>query len=340
MDVNDKEKKRLAALNQVEKAFGKGALITASDFEDAVYDVIPSGSLGIDRLSGIGGYAKGRIIEIYGPNASGKTTLTLHAIANCQARGGHCAFIDAEHTFPKEYAQAIGVDLTKLDLTKPNSGEQSLEIVDMLTRSGAYDLIVIDSVSALVPMKELADDMGKMQPGSQARLMGNALRKLVSNVGRGDGTTIIFLNQIRMKIGVMFGSPETTSGGNALGFFSTLRVDVRRTGSIKKGEDVIGGRTRVKIVKNKLAGTAYHTCEFDMYSNNEYGAGICYAGEVFDAAIQLGIIDKAGAWYSYEGERLGQGRDNVVKVFKEGPFFDVINKAVRKEYGLDDKTEA
>jgi len=330
----NKEAARQAAIAAIEKAFGKNTITAASDYAAPDVEVIPSGSLGIDFLSGIGGYARGRIIEIYGPNASGKTTLTLHAIAEAQKRGGKCAFVDAEHTFHHDYAQAIGVNLETLDLHNPDSGEEALEVVDILTKSTAYDLIVIDSVSALVPKKEIEGEMGDSHVGLQARLMGQACRKLAGSVSK-TGTTVIFLNQLRTKIGVMFGSPETTSGGNSLAFYASLRLDVRRIGSIKSGDTVIGGRTRVKVVKNKLAGTSYATCEFDMYSNNEYGAGISYHGEVFEAAVKLGIIDKAAAWYSYNEERLGQGKDNAVLALKKHPeIFAVVDAAVRKELGL------
>ncbi len=332
----DKDKARLAAMATIEKQFGKGAISTVADYKAPDVEVIPTGSLGLDKLTGIGGYARGRIIEIYGPNASGKTTLTLHAIAETQKMGGKCAFVDAEFAFDPKYAQAIGVDLEKLDLNKPENGEQALEVVDILTRSEAYDLIVIDSVSALVPQAEIEGEMGASHVGLQARLMGQALRKLVGTVAK-TGTTIIFLNQLRMKIGVMFGSPETTTGGHSLEYYAALRIDVRRIGSINKGTkeepDIIGGRTRVKIIKNKLAGTSYSTCEFNMYSNNEFGAGISYAGEVFEAAVKLGIIEKSGAWYSYAGEKLGQGQDNCMLMLKNAPnLFDTINQAVRKEY--------
>jgi len=330
----DKAKSRDAALAAIEKAFGKGCISAADDYQAPDVQVIPSGSLGIDKLTGTGGYPRGRIIEIYGPNASGKTTLTLHAIAACQRVGGYCAFIDAEHTFHAGYAEAIGVDLSRLDLHKPATGEEALEAVDILTKSAAYDLIVIDSVSALVPQKEIEGEMGDSHVGLQARLMGQALRKLVGTMGK-TGTTIIFLNQLRMKIGVMFGSPETTSGGESLKFYASLRLDVRRIGSIKVGEDVIGGRTRVKCVKNKLAGTSYATCEFDLYSNNEHGAGISYTGEVFEAAVNLGIIEKSGAWYAYGGERLGQGKVNALQELAAHPeVFAALNVAVRKELGL------
>lgn len=330
----DKEAARKKALALIRKKLG-AEIDSASKIEAEKIEVIPTGSLGIDKLTGIGGYPKGRIIEIYGPNASGKTTLTLHAIANCQRSGGMCAFIDAEHTFHREYATALGVDLDKLDLHKPDSGEEALEAVDILTKSHAYDLIVVDSVSALVPQKEVEGEMGDSHVGLQARLMGQALRKLAS-VAAKSGTTIIFLNQLRMKIGVMFGSPETTSGGNSLPFYASLRLDVRRIGTIKKGEDVIGGRTRVKVKKNKFAGTAAHSIEFDMHSNNEYGAGISYVGEVFEAGVKLNIVDQAGAWYTFEDGSRSQGKDNAVLFLKKHPaVFEQLNKSVRQALLLD-----
>lgn len=328
----DKKSAREQALKSAKKTLNVD-IKSAKDTDDIKVDVIPSGSLGIDILTGIGGYPRGRIVEIYGPNASGKTTLTLHAIAECQKLGGFCAFIDAEHTFVKEYAEAIGVNLENLDVFRPDSGEQALQVVEHLTRSEGYDLVVIDSVAALVPAKEISGEMGDSHVGLQARLMGQALRKLVGVVSK-TNTTIIFLNQLRSKIGVMFGNPETTSGGNSLGFYASLRLDVRKIKQLKQGDLIIGGRTRVKMVKNKLKVPTTQIIEFDMYSNNEFGAGISYVGEVFEAAVNLKLVDQSGAWYTVAGERV-HGKDNCVKFLTENPeVFETLNKQVRKEYRL------
>lgn len=305
---------REAALAAIKKKFGK-EVQTAADFQEPVVDVIPTGSLNLDIKLGTGGYPRGRIIEIFGPNASGKTTLTLHAIANLQKMGGRAAFVDAECALDLNYAESIGIDLAELDYFRPETGEEALEVVEMLAKSSDYGLIVIDSVSALVPSKEVEGEMGDSHVGLQARLMGQALRKLTGIVAK-TGTTLIFLNQLRMKIGVMFGNPETTSGGNSLPFYASVRLDVRRIGTLKIGDDVIGGRTKVKIIKNKLAGTAFHEMEFNMYSNNEHGCGISRVHEVFEQAVNLGIIEKAGSWFSYEGEKLGQGSDNAISALQ------------------------
>lgn len=324
---------REKALAEIKKKLG--GIVTPAIKLKTETEVIPSGSLGIDKLTGIGGYPKGKIIELYGPEASGKTSLALHAIANCQKMGGRCVFIDAECTFHQEYSKAIGVDLDTLDLMRPDTGEEALEAVDILTRSAAYDLIVIDSVSALVPAAELKGEMGDSHVGLQARLMGQALRKLTGSVSK-TGTTIIFINQLRMKIGVMFGSPEVTSGGKALSFYASLRLDIRRIGTLKKEGEVIGGRTRVKVKKNKLAGTAAHSIEFDMHSNNEWGAGISYIGEVFEAGVNLELVEKAGAWYEFESGQRFQGKDNAVRWLKENPEeFEKLNKNVRQGMHLD-----
>lgn len=326
MAKTSKKEGREAALEAIQKKFGRKP-VSAAEFDEPVSDVIPTGSLGLDINLGVGGYPRGRIIEIYGPNASGKTTLTLHAIANAQRQGIRCAFVDAEHALDLHYVSAIGVDLEQLDYMRPESGEEALEVVEILSKSDEYGLIVVDSVAALVPQREVEGDMGASHVGLQARLISQAMRKLVGVVAK-NGTTLILLNQLRQKVGVMYGSPDVTSGGQALGFYASVRLDVRRVGTLKVGDDVIGGRTRVKIVKNKMAGTAFHKHEFDMYSNNEYGAGISYEGEVFERAVQLGLIDKAGAWYSYEGERLGQGKDNALLALKKHP---VVLKNLTKQ---------
>lgn len=308
---------REAALAAIKKKFGR-EVVAASDFNEPVTDVIPTGSLNLDIFTGIGGYPRGRVIEIYGPNASGKTTLTLHAIAAIQKQGGQAAFVDAECALDLNYAAAIGVDLSSLDYFRPETGEEALEVVETLTKSASYGLIVIDSVSALVPSKEVEGDIGDSHVGLQARLMGQALRKLTGAASK-TGTTVMFLNQLRMKIGVMFGNPETTSGGNALAFYASLRLDVRRIGTLKSGDTAIGGRTRVKIIKNKLAGTAFNDMEFNMYSNNEHGAGISRDQEIFERAVHLGLVEKSGAWFSYQEQKLGQGSDNACAKLRESP---------------------
>lgn len=302
---------------EIKKKYGK-ELQKASKFEGAKVEVVPSGSLGLDQALGVGGYPLGRIIEIYGPFASGKTTLTLQAIAQAQKVGKNCAFIDAECALDLDYAQDLGVKLDELAYYRPETGEEALEVMELMVRSTDFDLIVIDSVAALVPTAEVEGDMGASHVGLQARLMGQALRKLTS-VAAENNTGLIFLNQLRMKIGVTWGSPETTSGGKALPFYASVRLNIKRIGSIKKGDRVIGGRSRVKVTKNKLAGTAYTEVEFDMHSNNEFGCGISLAGEVLDYAEALGIVEKSGAWYSYKGDNIGQGRDNSVATLKENP---------------------
>jgi recombination protein RecA len=313
--VDDNRKKALtAALSQIERQFGKGAIMRMGD-SSAVRDVeiVSTGSLQLDVALGIGGLPRGRVVEIYGPEASGKTTLTLEVIAQAQKAGGAAAFIDAEHALDPQYAEKIGVDVDELLVSQPDTGEQALEIADMIVRSGAVDVVVIDSVAALVPKAELEGDMGDTHVGLQARLMSQALRKLTANINRSK-TMLIFINQIRMKIGVMFGSPETTTGGNALKFYSSVRLDIRRIGAIKRGDEVVGNETRVKVVKNKLA-PPFKKVEFDIL----YGEGISREGELIDLGVQHGLVDKAGAWYSYKGDRIGQGRDNVREFLKQNP---------------------
>ena len=313
----DKNQDKLKALQlakaQIEKQFGKGSIMTFDSNAVTEVEVIPTGSLGLDIALGIKGYPKGRIVEIYGPESSGKTTLTLHAIANAQKAGGICAFIDAEHALDAKYAEKLGVNLNDLLISQPDTGEQALEIVEQLVNSGAIDLIVVDSVAALTPKAEIEGDMGDSHMGLQARLMSQALRKLTATVKK-TNCTIIFINQLRMKIGVMFGSPETTTGGNALKFYASIRLDIRRTGTIKKGEDSIGNETKVKVVKNKLA-PPFKQAEFDIM----FGEGISKSGEIIDTAVNYNILDKSGAWYSYKGEKIGQGRDNVKEYLRSSP---------------------
>jgi recombination protein RecA len=301
-----------AALSQIEKQFGKGSVMRLGD-EGATANVqaIPSGSLGLDLALGIGGLPRGRIVEIYGPESSGKTTLTLQVIAEAQQLGGTAAFIDAEHALDPQYAKKLGVDLEDLLVSQPDSGEQALEICDMLVRSGAVDVVVVDSVAALTPKAEIEGEMGDSHMGLHARLMSQALRKLTANIKRSN-TLVVFINQIRMKIGVMFGNPETTTGGNALKFYASVRLDIRRIGAIKKGEEVIGSQTRVKVVKNKLA-PPFRQCEFDIL----YNEGISKEGELIDLGVERGIVDKSGAWFSYNKERIGQGKDNARQYLKE-----------------------
>jgi len=313
--VDDNRKKALAAaLGQIEKQFGKGAVMRMGD-ASAVRDieVVSTGSLGLDIALGIGGLPRGRVVEIYGPESSGKTTMTLQAIAECQKAGGTCAFVDAEHALDPTYAEKLGVNVDDLLVSQPDTGDQALEITDMLVRSGAVDMVVIDSVAALTPKAEIEGDMGDSHVGLHARLMSQALRKLTANIKRSN-TLVCFINQIRMKIGVMFGSPETTTGGNALKFYSSVRLDIRRIGAIKKGDEVIGNETRVKVVKNKMA-PPFKQAEFEIL----YGEGSSREGELIDLGVKQGLIDKAGAWYSYNGDRIGQGKDNVRNFLKENP---------------------
>ena len=326
---NDKANARAQALNlaisQITKSFGDGSIMKLGDAKKIDVQLIPSGSLSLDLALG-GGYPKGRIIEIYGPESSGKTTLTLHAIAEIQKQGGTAAFIDAEHALDPAYAKRIGVDTANLLISQPDNGEQALEICETLVRSGAVDLIVVDSVAALVPQAEIDGDMGDAQMGLQARLMSQAMRKLTGIISKSKAT-VIFINQIRMKIGVMFGNPETTTGGNALKFYASVRLDIRRIGQIKEGDNITGNRTKVKIVKNKIA-APFRTAEFDIM----YNEGISKVGDVLDLAVQYGIMDKAGAFLKYNGETLGQGRESVKKLFREKPeLMQEIEKKVRAE---------
>jgi recombination protein RecA len=326
----DKQKALTAALAQIEKQFGKGSIMRLGDAEiHQDIQVVSSGSLGLDIALGVGGLARGRVIEIYGPESSGKTTLTLHAIAEMQKIGGTCAFIDAEHALDVQYASRLGVDVNNLLISQPDTGEQALEIADALVRSGSIDLIVIDSVAALVPRAEIEGDMGDSLPGLQARLMSQALRKLTGAIKR-TNTTVIFINQIRMKIGVMFGSPETTTGGNALKFYASMRLDIRRIGSIKKGDEVVGNETRVKVVKNKVS-PPFREAIFDIM----YGHGISREGEIIDMGVEADIVEKSGSWYAYNGDRIGQGKDNVREFLKENPAIakDIESK-IRAKLGV------
>ncbi len=314
--INKERTKSLdLAVANIEKQFGKGSIMRLGSDERMVTDIesIPTGSLGLDIALGVGGYPRGRVVEIYGPESSGKTTLTLHAIAEAQKRGGVAAFIDAEHALDVTYARKLGVRTEDLLISQPDTGEQALEIADMLVRSGALDLVVVDSVAALVPKAEIEGEMGDSHVGLQARLMSQALRKLTSTISR-SGTCVIFINQLRMKIGVMFGSPETTTGGNALKFYASVRLDIRRIGALKAGEQVIGNRTRVKVVKNKVA-PPFKEVEFDIL----YGHGVLKEGEIIDLGVDLNIIEKSGSWLSYNGQRIGQGRDNARIYFSEHP---------------------
>ncbi|MFH1654168.1 MAG: recombinase RecA [Pseudomonadota bacterium] len=333
----DREKAISLAMASIEKQFGKGSIMRLNDgntISDGL-SVIPTGSLSLDAALGVGGLPRGRVVEIYGPESSGKTTLSLQVVAQAQKLGGIVAFVDAEHAMDVEYAKKLGVKVEDLLVSQPDTGEQALEITDTLVRSGAIDVLVIDSVAALVPRAELEGDMGDAQMGSQARLMSQALRKLTATIGRSN-TLVIFINQIRMKIGVMFGNPETTTGGNALKFYSSVRIDIRRIGSIKQGEVVVGNRTRVKVVKNKVA-PPFRQAEFDII----FGEGISQEGDVLDLATEHGLVDKSGAWYSYEGERIGQGRDNARVYLKENKtIFNRLDKAVREKLGIWKDTDA
>ncbi len=317
------------ALQQVEKSFGKGSAMRLGDRPEQDVEVIPTGSLALDMALGIGGLPRGRVVEIYGPESSGKTTLALHVVANAQRNGGVAAFIDAEHALDPVYARNLGVDTDSLIVSQPDNGEQALEIADMLIRSGALDVIVIDSVAALVPKAEIEGDMGDSHVGLQARLMSQALRKMTGALAQAN-TTAIFINQLREKIGVFFGSPETTTGGNALKFYSSVRMDIRRIQTLKNGEDAVGNRTKVKVVKNKMA-PPFKTAEFDVL----YGEGISREGSVLDMALETGIVKKSGSWFTYEGDQLGQGRENVRKFLKDNPgVVDEIEHKVKVSYGL------
>ena len=326
----DKSKALDAALSQIERSFGKGSIMRLGANEQVVeVGVVPTGSLGLDLALGIGGLPRGRIVEIYGPESSGKTTLALHVIAEAQKAGGICGFIDAEHALDAVYARKLGVKLDDLLISQPDTGEQALEIADTLVRSGAIDVLVVDSVAALTPRAEIEGEMGDQLPGLQARLMSQALRKLTGSISRSN-TMVIFINQIRMKIGVMFGNPETTTGGNALKFYSSVRLDIRRIGAIKDREEVIGNQTRVKVVKNKLA-PPFRQVEFDIM----YGEGISKTGELLDLGVKSGIVEKSGAWFSWDSQRLGQGRENARQFLKDHPdVADTIEKGVRESSGV------
>ena len=326
----EKDKALEAAVSQIERAFGKGSIMRLGQTENALeIPAISTGSLGLDLALGIGGLPRGRIVEIYGPESSGKTTLALHVVAEAQKKGGACAYIDAEHAMDPFYAGKLGVNINEMLISQPDTGEQALEIADTLVRSGAIDVLVVDSVAALVPKAELEGDMGDSHMGLQARLMSQALRKLTASVARAN-TLVIFINQIRMKIGVMFGNPETTTGGNALKFYASVRLDIRRIGSVKDKDDVIGNQTRVKIVKNKVA-PPFKTVDFDIM----YGEGISKLGELLDLGVKAGIIEKAGAWFSCKGERIGQGRENAKAYLKANPAVaEDIEKTIR-EHGKD-----
>lgn len=324
---DNKQKALSAALAQIERQFGKGSVMRLGDSTDS-HDIeaISTGSLGLDIALGIGGLPKGRVVEIYGPESSGKTTLTLQVIAECQKAGGTAAFVDAEHALDPSYAAKLGVNVDDLLVSQPDTGEQALEITDMLVRSAAVDVVVIDSVAALTPKAEIEGEMGDTHVGLQARLMSQALRKLTANIKRSN-TLVIFINQIRMKIGVMFGNPETTTGGNALKFYASVRLDIRRVGAIKKGDEVMGSETRVKVVKNKVA-PPFRTTDFDIL----YNEGISREGEIINLGTQLGLIEKSGAWYSYKQEKIGQGKDNVRNYLKEHPeIAAVLEKQIRAE---------
>ena len=313
MDDN-KSKALLAALSQIEKQFGKGSIMKMGDADIAKdIEVVSTGSLGLDIALGVGGLPRGRVVEIYGPESSGKTTLTLQVIAEMQKLGGTAAFIDAEHALDPQYAQKLGVNVNELLVSQPDNGEQALEIADMLVRSGSVDVVVVDSVAALTPKAEIEGEMGDSHMGLQARLMSQALRKLTANIKRSN-TLVIFINQIRMKIGVMFGNPETTTGGNALKFYASVRLDIRRTGSIKSGEEVVGNETKVKVVKNKVA-PPFKTAEFDIL----YGEGISREGEIVELGVTHKIVEKSGAWYAYKGDKIGQGKDNARQYLKDNP---------------------
>jgi len=326
----DKSKALAAALSQIERQFGKGSIMKLGKNDKSMdVEVISSGSLGLDIALGVGGLPRGRVVEIYGPESSGKTTLALHTIAEAQKLGGICAFVDAEHALDPVYARKLGVNVDDLLISQPDAGEQALEIADTLVRSGAVDVLVVDSVAALVPRSELEGEMGDVHPGSQARLMSQALRKLTASISK-SRTMVVFINQIRMKIGVMYGSPETTSGGNALKFYASVRLDIRRIGAIKERDEVVGNQTRVKVVKNKLA-PPFKQVEFDIM----YGEGVSKVGELVDLGVKAGVVEKSGAWYSYDSQRIGQGRENAKVFLKQNPDIAAkIEAAVRQNSGL------
>jgi recombination protein RecA len=326
---SEKNKALESALSQIERSFGKGSIMKLGDNHKMDIEVVSTGSLSLDIALGIGGVPKGRIIEIYGPESSGKTTLALHIIAEAQKKGGTCAFVDAEHALDPSYATKLGVNIDDLLVSQPDAGEQALEITDTLVRSGAIDVLVVDSVAALVPRAELEGEMGDSHMGLQARLMSQALRKLTASISKSN-TVVIFINQIRLKIGVMFGSPETTTGGNALKFYASVRLDIRRIGSIKEREEVVGNQTRVKVVKNKTA-PPFRVVEFDIM----YGEGISKTGEILDLGVQANVVEKSGAWYAYNGEKLGQGRNNAKQYLKDNPnIADEIEAKVRANSGV------
>jgi recombination protein RecA len=329
-DPMDKSKALEAALGQIDKAFGKGSVMKLGQRQSAIdIEAISTGSIGLDIGLGIGGLPKGRVVEIYGPESSGKTTLALHVIAEAQKKGGICAFVDAEHALDPGYARKLGVDIDEMLISQPDAGEQALEIADTLVRSGAIDVLVVDSVAALVPRAELEGEMGDSHVGLQARLMSQALRKLTSSISKSN-CLVIFINQIRLKIGVMFGSPETTSGGNALKFYASVRLDIRRIGAIKDRDEVVGNQTRVKVVKNKMA-PPFRVVEFDIM----YGEGVSKTGELLDLGVNAGIVEKSGSWFSHQGERIGQGRENAKTFLKENPqMASVIERSIRENAGL------
>ena len=325
----EKENAIKSAMTQIDRQFGKGSIMKLGARAVQTVPVISSGSLALDKALGVGGFPRGRVVEIYGPESSGKTTLALHAVAEAQKNGGIAAFIDAEHALDVAYAKRLGVDCDELLVSQPDTGEQALEIVDMLVRSGAVDILIVDSVAALVPRSEIEGDMGDSHMGLQARLMSQALRKLTGSIGK-TNTTIIFINQIRMKIGVVYGNPETTTGGNALKFYATIRIEIRKAQAIKEGQDIIGNRTKVKVVKNKLA-PPFKNIEFDLM----YGEGISKTGDLLDMGVDLDVIDKSGSWYSYNSERIGQGRENVKIFFDDNPdLFLEIQTKVREKLGI------
>ena len=329
-DTMDKQKALEAAVTQIERAFGKGSIMRLGQHDAAVdIEAISTGSLGLDMALGIGGLPRGRIVEIFGPESSGKTTLALHVVAEAQKKGGACAFVDAEHALDPSYARKLGVNLDELLISQPDAGEQALEITDTLVRSGAIDVLVVDSVAALTPRAELEGEMGDSHVGLQARLMSQALRKLTASVARSK-TLVIFINQIRMKIGVMFGNPETTTGGNALKFYASVRLDIRRIGQVKNKDEVVGNQTRVRVVKNKVA-PPFKTVEFDI----DYGIGISKTGELLDLGVQAGLVEKSGSWFSYKDQRIGQGRDNAKQYFADNPLVAAeVETAIRANAGL------
>ena len=330
MATSDKDKAVETAMTQIERQFGKGSIMKLGSRPIVEVPVISTGSIALDKALGIGGIPRGRVTEIYGPESSGKTTLALHAIAEAQRAGGIAAFVDAEHALDTSYARKLGVNCEELLVAQPDTGEQALEISDMLVRSGAIDCLVVDSVAALVPRAEIEGEMGDSHMGLQARLMSQALRKLTGTIGK-TNTAVIFINQIRMKIGVVFGNPETTTGGNALKFYSSVRLDIRRTGSIKDGQDVVGNRTKVRVVKNKMA-PPFKEVEFDIM----YGEGISRTGDLLDMGVTVDVVEKSGSWYSYNGERIGQGRENVKKFLAENPdIYDSIYHKIRQGLGLE-----